>query len=154
MINFKPFLVIYCILKENKTHYKVSHCLPVDPNPSPPPIAAYLPVCHVVELNFFQIFLPYSFRLIGPQTKHSQIQPWWVKIGLNQKYFQYYWTSTGQCMHYRLEWCIIMFCNLCVTDCSYSVTGLFKPHKMAWLWACDVQHVQANKATWSHAVCC
>jgi hypothetical protein len=29
---------------------------------------------HVVELDFFQIFLPYSFRLIGPQTKHSQIQ--------------------------------------------------------------------------------
>jgi hypothetical protein len=28
------------------------------------------------ELDFFQIFLPYSFRLIGPQTKHSQIQPW------------------------------------------------------------------------------
>ncbi len=45
MINFKPFLVIYCILKENKTHYKVSHFLPVDPNPSPPPIAAYLPMC-------------------------------------------------------------------------------------------------------------
>jgi hypothetical protein len=30
----------------------------------------------VVELDFFQIFLPYTFRLIGPQTKHSQIQPW------------------------------------------------------------------------------
>jgi len=36
----------------------------------------------VVELDFYQIFLPYTFRLIGPQTKHSQIQPWWVKIGL------------------------------------------------------------------------
>ncbi len=24
----------------------------------------------MVELDFFQIFLPYSFRLIGPQTKH------------------------------------------------------------------------------------
>ena len=45
MINDKPFLVIYCILKENKTHYKVSHFLPVNTNPSPPPIAAYLPVC-------------------------------------------------------------------------------------------------------------
>jgi hypothetical protein len=45
MINVKPFLVIYCILKENKTHYKVSHFLPVNPNPSLPPIAAYLPVC-------------------------------------------------------------------------------------------------------------
>ncbi len=44
MINDKPFLVIYCILKENKTHYKVSHFLPDTPNPSPPPIAAYLPV--------------------------------------------------------------------------------------------------------------
>ncbi len=31
-------------IKENKTHYKVSHFLPVDHNPSPPPIAAYLPV--------------------------------------------------------------------------------------------------------------
>ncbi len=38
----------------------------------------------MVELDFFQIFLPYSFRLIGPQTKHSQIQPWWVKIGLKE----------------------------------------------------------------------
>ncbi len=36
----------------------------------------------MVEPDFFQIFLPYSFRHIGPQTKHSQIQPWWVKIGL------------------------------------------------------------------------
>ena len=31
---------------------------------------------------FFQIFLPYSFRLIGAQTKQSLIHPWWVKIGL------------------------------------------------------------------------
>jgi hypothetical protein len=30
----------------------------------------------VVELDFFQIFLPYSFRLIGAQTKQSQIHPW------------------------------------------------------------------------------
>ncbi len=45
MINGKPFLVIYCILKVNKTHYKVSHFLPVNRIPSPPPIAAYLPVC-------------------------------------------------------------------------------------------------------------
>jgi hypothetical protein len=26
---------------------------------------------HVVELEFFEIFLPYSFRLIGPQTKQG-----------------------------------------------------------------------------------
>ena len=45
MINFKPFLVIYCNLKENKTHYKISNFLTVNTNPSPPPIAAYLPVC-------------------------------------------------------------------------------------------------------------
>ncbi len=31
---------------------------------------------------FFQIFLPYSFRLIGPQTKQGYIHPWSVKIGL------------------------------------------------------------------------
>ncbi len=43
----KPFLVIYCILKENTTHYNVSHFLPDNPNPSSPPIAAYPPVCHV-----------------------------------------------------------------------------------------------------------
>ncbi len=43
----------------------------------------------MVELDFFQIFLPYSFRLIGPQTKHSQIQPWWVKIELKPKHWNY-----------------------------------------------------------------
>jgi hypothetical protein len=31
----------------------------------------------------FQIFLPYSFRLIRPQTKQGNIHLWWVKIGLN-----------------------------------------------------------------------
>ena len=31
---------------------------------------------HVVELEFFQIFLPYSFRLIGPLTKQGLIHPW------------------------------------------------------------------------------
>ncbi len=38
----------------------------------------------MVELDFF-IFLPYSFRLIGPQTKQGYIHPWSVKIGLNTK---------------------------------------------------------------------
>ncbi len=37
---------------------------------------------HVVELDFFQLFLLYSFRLIGPQTKQGYIHPWSVKIGL------------------------------------------------------------------------
>ncbi len=37
----------------------------------------------MVELDFFQIVLPYSFRLIGPQTKQGYIHPWSVKIGLN-----------------------------------------------------------------------
>jgi hypothetical protein len=35
----------------------------------------------VVELQFVQIFLPYSFRLIGP-TKQGNIHPRCVKIGL------------------------------------------------------------------------
>jgi hypothetical protein len=30
----------------------------------------------VVELDFFQIFLLYSFRLIGPQTKQGNMHPW------------------------------------------------------------------------------
>ena len=33
------------ILYVNKTHYKVSHFLPINRNPSPLPIATYLPVC-------------------------------------------------------------------------------------------------------------
>ncbi len=45
MINVKPLLVIYCILKENKTHYKVSHFPSVNSNPFILPIAAYLPIC-------------------------------------------------------------------------------------------------------------
>jgi hypothetical protein len=36
----------------------------------------------VVELEVLQIFLPYSFRLIGPQTKQGNMHPWSVKIGL------------------------------------------------------------------------
>ncbi len=39
----------------------------------------------VVELDFFQIVLPYSFRLIGPQTKQGNMHPWWVKIGLKSR---------------------------------------------------------------------
>jgi len=35
----------------------------------------------VIELEIFQIFLPYSFRLIGSQTKQGNMHPWWVKIG-------------------------------------------------------------------------
>ncbi len=35
MINVKPLLVIYCILKVNKTHHIVSHFLPVNPNSHP-----------------------------------------------------------------------------------------------------------------------
>ncbi len=37
---------------------------------------------HVEELEFFEIFLPYSFRLIGPQTKQGNMHPWSAKIGL------------------------------------------------------------------------
>jgi hypothetical protein len=36
----------------------------------------------VVELEFFQIFLPYSFRLIGPQTKQGCMHPCTAEIGL------------------------------------------------------------------------
>jgi hypothetical protein len=32
---------------------------------------------------FLQIFLPYSFRLIGPQTKQGYIHPLSVKVGLS-----------------------------------------------------------------------
>jgi hypothetical protein len=45
MINVKPLLVIYFILKENKTHYKVSHFPSVNSNPFTLPIAAYLSMC-------------------------------------------------------------------------------------------------------------
>jgi hypothetical protein len=38
----------------------------------------------VVELEFFQIFLPYSFRLIGSQTKQGNMHPWSVKTGLKK----------------------------------------------------------------------
>jgi hypothetical protein len=37
------------------------------------------------EPDFFQIVLPYSFRLIGPQTKQGYIHPWSVKIGLKEQ---------------------------------------------------------------------
>ncbi len=37
----------------------------------------------MVELDFFQIFLPYSFRLIGPQTKQGCMHPCSAEIGLN-----------------------------------------------------------------------
>ncbi len=37
----------------------------------------------MVELDFLKNFLPYSFRLIGTQTKQGYIHPWSVKIGLN-----------------------------------------------------------------------
>ncbi len=36
----------------------------------------------MVELEFFQIFLPYSFRLIGPQTKQGCMPPCSAEIGL------------------------------------------------------------------------
>ncbi len=44
----------------------------------------------MVELDFFSNFLPYSFRLIGAQTKQSQIHPWWVKIGLKLTFFWFF----------------------------------------------------------------
>jgi hypothetical protein len=44
---------------------------------------------HGVELDFFLIFLPYSFRLIGPQTRQGYIHPWSVKIGLRYGVVQY-----------------------------------------------------------------
>jgi hypothetical protein len=37
---------------------------------------------HVVELEFLLLFLPYSFKLIGPQTKQGNMHPCSAKIGL------------------------------------------------------------------------
>ncbi len=37
---------------------------------------------HVVELEFFEFFLPYSFRLFGLQTKQGNIHPFSAEIGL------------------------------------------------------------------------
>jgi hypothetical protein len=68
----------------------------------------------VVELDFFQIFLPYSFRLIGPQTKHSQIQPWWVKIGLkvhkHEIILNFFWPKSNSYMplvNFRKYFCFL-----------------------------------------------
>jgi hypothetical protein len=38
---------------------------------------------HVVEIEFFEIFLRYSFRLIGPQTKQGNMHPCSAKTGLS-----------------------------------------------------------------------
>jgi hypothetical protein len=46
---------------------------------------------HVVELDFFEIFLPYSFRLIGPQTKQGNMHPCSAKIGLRLRKNFYSW---------------------------------------------------------------
>jgi len=40
------------------------------------------------ELDFFINFLPYSFRLIGPQTKQRYIHSWSVKIGLKKQFHE------------------------------------------------------------------
>ena len=53
----KTFLVIYCIFKGNKTHYKVSHFPPVNPNPNTLPIAAYLPMSPAIGKRVNEIFL-------------------------------------------------------------------------------------------------
>ncbi len=37
---------------------------------------------HVVEKEFFEIFLLHTFRLIGPQTKLGNMQPCTAKVGL------------------------------------------------------------------------
>jgi hypothetical protein len=50
---------------------------------------------HAVELDFLEIFLPYSFRLIGPQTKQVNIHPCSAKIGLNFL-FAGFWTLGKQ----------------------------------------------------------
>jgi hypothetical protein len=50
---------------------------------------------HAVELDFFEIFLPYSFRLIGPQTKQVNMHPCSPKIGLNFL-FAGFWTLGKQ----------------------------------------------------------
>ena len=41
---------------------------------------------HVIKKDFFEIFLPYSFRLIGPQTKQVNMHPCSAKIGLMHAY--------------------------------------------------------------------
>jgi hypothetical protein len=70
----------------------------------------------VVETEFFRIFLPYSFRLIGPQTKQGNMHPWSVKIGLrisemtlsNQCHFPGFFLPpeshlVGYCKSYKMK---------------------------------------------------
>jgi hypothetical protein len=69
-----------------------------------------------VEIEFFRIFLPYSFRLIGPQTKKGNMHPWSVKIGLrisemtlsNQSHFPGFFLPpeshlVGYCKSYKMK---------------------------------------------------
>jgi hypothetical protein len=53
---------------------------------------------HVVLLEFFEICLPYSFRLIGPQTKQGNMHPCSAKIGLRLR--KIFYSETYGCSVY------------------------------------------------------
>ncbi len=81
MINIKPFLVIYCILKENKTHYKVSHFPPVNSNPIYPAYCCISPNVGVGSLmnHGAGSVNSQSIELIYVMASEPYRYPWYLK---------------------------------------------------------------------------